>query len=771
MKDHQEEQQQQKQKPVTIETHVGEFEIIEDYVDQAPIEKNVQANEANLQQDMQAGQEMVQKAENVPAFAQQVIQPELSMDEQFQLAHKRAHETEEHPAKMKKSTLKKRRKEYEKKTAEQTAMRDLKAQLDHMKNDPVKSALLGEMTGKMGDEKVTVDVNSQYMDQMMDAVMYFSKKESLDMNQKAIMIHDMSFDLKSDRINGVLASSMEERERFTGKMFIYEKLFREAMSWDPEEFKLKDNHAMAKDKDLTTKMEKLNLIPVLKTAIAEYKQMVGGDNDTMKKYRDKYNKDKLFSEDMFKELECRLTYYEDVKAEYDCRIDLMSNKYYSLLGQSDTANLKVPDLERLSKDKNMDPELKAYYDAILRHRSRKDTGRSLKGKSAKSALEKVRKEKNTKKPDARFNSAYEDWERQLIKVDYRNFNKTRQEEFIKRGDYTIDKFKYENEAEIENEMTAVYNSLDVELTAEMKNEIKADFKDKLAASQRTRKILDSYGDDVHKMDTDLENIYNVGKKEKFTDVREERECVIAYLYNKKKEENKSTDRSLIFGRVMGPFHGSMKTLPPDEAETRKKTSAKAMYDIIDELAKEENEKKTMEKILTKYGSPEEFALKCTPEEYSHLMMLGRAGQLINHHIFEHPGDHKYLVEMIEQSQLKDFCVKLKNCAYDTINLINAYMKAIANNNYAFLDKKTMDALYRSKPQDKVKETSNVSVGGKFGIRNAAQNAKGKDRMSYFGKLYEVKIKEVETQFDKDMQTGKWKSTVDLLKKPEGAKVN
>ena len=77
MKDHQEEQQLQKKQQVTVETHVGEFEIIEDYVDQPLVEENVQANEANLQQDMQAGQEMVQKAENAPAFAEKVIQPEI----------------------------------------------------------------------------------------------------------------------------------------------------------------------------------------------------------------------------------------------------------------------------------------------------------------------------------------------------------------------------------------------------------------------------------------------------------------------------------------------------------------------------------------------------------------------------------------------------------------------------------------------------------------------------------------------------------------------
>ena len=434
----------------SIQVSTGEFEIIEDTKMQQPLEENLQTTEANLQQDMQAGQQLIQNVDQAPAFAQKVIQPEISLDEQFKTAHQRAHENELHPAKLKKSTLKKRRKEYKRKTTEQSAMLAVKAQLEDMKSGPLRTGLMAEFSNKLGDEQHTTG-DPEYMGKMMDAVMYMAKSEQLSVTELTIISHDLSLDVK----NLTKADSLQKdvRDRYNGKMLIYEKLFKDVLSWNIDEFALKDNHVMAKDANLGKKMEKLSLLPMLRTAFKEYKAACddSGFESQMEQFRDKKDRDRRFPEDLFGELESRLTYFEDVKAEYDCRIDLMSNKYYALLGQSDTANLKLPQLEELSTKKDMDPELRAYYDAIKRHRSRKDTGRSLKGKKPKNTLAKIRKEKNVKAPDAKFNTTKEDWARSFG-VNYKNTNKSRQEKFIEHGGLNIANFKCSVDSFLDGQM-------------------------------------------------------------------------------------------------------------------------------------------------------------------------------------------------------------------------------------------------------------------------------------------------------------------------------
>ena len=767
------------QQTTEVKTGVGDFEIIENNMDYQPLEENLQANEASLIKDIQAGEELIQNVQNAPGFVQNVVQPEVDMDEKFKTAHKMAHEKEAHPAKMKKSTLKKRRKEYGRKTQEQNAMLAVKAQINDMKNSALRKGLMAELSDKSEFSELSTD-DPQYMDQMMDAVMYFSKNENLSVSEMAIMTRDLSLDLKETNFNRMMSTpkGREAEERFNGKMLIYEKLFREVLSWDPNEFALKDNHVMAKDEKLGAKMEKLNLLPVVKTALDEYYDARFGDKELMKKFRDKKYKDQLFPEPLVNELKCRLKYFEDVKAEYDCRIDLMSNKYYALLGQSDTSKLKLNELDDLSKRMDIDPELKAYYDAIKRHRERKDTGRSLKGKKPAAVMDKLRKQEGIKKKNAEINSIKEEWSTKNL-VNYKDANKKRQDKLIENGDISVATRDFSNEAVVDYQIASVYKSLGKELTADNKNDIKSKLKERLKDSRIAKERLDGFDKPFNELKNELEDSYIKVNGGKISGTREERECVVAYLlgqkfeseneygYNDKqneaviKEQNKREKQSRIYGKVISKYHSSFNDLKDDGKENVAKSSAETMYNIFKEAAKEDRQKE----ILEKYSSPEEFCRKCTQEEYNYLMRLYYIGSAVNNMVFDYPESNKHLMKLINESEFKDFYIKLKTSAYAFGQSVTSYMKMMANVNYAFMDEDTLYEMGNANPITgiKPKTTDRSLEGSHLSFRVQSQSAFGQINKARVGEDFAEKREADEKQYKKEMKKGKWDKALSMTK--------
>ena len=219
---------------------------------------------------------------------------------------------------------------------------------------------------------------------------------------------------------------------------------------------------------------------------------------------------------------------------------------------------------------------------------------------------------------------------------------------------------------------------------------------------------------------------------------------------------------------MNPFHPDFRqSKNPATKKEVEQRSAKALFDMIVDAAQQD---KKQGEILSKYSSPEEFCRKCTKEEYNFLKMMFRIGSLVNNNIFDYPQENQYLMEMIDQNHLEDFYVKLKTTAYNFAGLDN-YMRLVSNNNYAFIDSKTLDMLTKADNQSMAKAqadhpSTNQTINGnkRISLRLQARAARGSSDQVRIGKSYDTRRQKDKDQFATDMKEKKWQRQIDMMKK-------
>lgn len=644
---------------------------------------------------------------NVPAepINQEPLQQEKEKDKQsyitraelsveFKFAQMKVHEYKDDLPiyGMKNSTLAKRHKEYLPKYNEKKAMLEAKNQLEEFKHGELNSLKFNELKRNAMKNSNLNFCDSDNMTAVLPLA-YFAEKENMTMDEMTVAYQDMNYDLgdvPAEGLEGLNKKAAEKvKDHFKGKMIQYEKLFSEVMSWNINDFELKNNHEMAKGDDFVEKMKRLSLIPSVKNAVTEYRTVL--EDGRMEKIRGKEAKG-VMSPELLKELEARLDYYENVGNEYQCRMDMMSNKYYTLLGQSDTANLSIADLKELAgrkKSNDKDAELCDYYDALARMKEIKRDKKSVKGKSPKDLLNAARKKRGIK-----TGSSYENHISDSLttwtgksKMECSNMFKRRQETAEKEFITDSLSYSFDDPKLVESEIDTIYKSLGITLEESKKQKILADFEKRFSDSQRAEEFLydadKNLSNMMNKMEARLLKDYPDGFA---VDLREEVYGMAEYLMDPKFIEAGEEEQYKIYRTVMLPYTKAFTKMTEEE----KKRVSDAADDAVIGVFRDTLENDHQLDILTKYGSPEEFMDKCTSEEFSYLMRLRHIGGWINNAMFEKklPG----LLKRISEDEFKKFYVQMSKSAYGFSSGLVHYVRLVANKNYAFMDKDTIQKL-------------------------------------------------------------------------------
>ena len=737
--------------------------------------KQLDSEENQEQKDIQAGDQIVKNAVQMDEWEVLELPAEKTLDEQLIEARRSAHSYEKNVAPIKKSTLKKRRAEYAKKNAEHETMSAAREQIKEFRSGETRKQLKNEFfrhAKQVGQDLLHDHVSDKFQEMAMDAVMYFQKKENLDMGDMSVMFRDLCFNVeKTDNASMKDMNNDQKKrvqEQFGGKMALYEKLFSEALSWDPEEFAIKGNHALAEDPKFTEKMEKLTLIPMLREALYEYDQMQkSGRMESMRGN----DKKAFMPEELMNELKIRLEYYENVQNEMETRMDLMANKYYALLGKSDTANIDVLTLGRygdLENSRLEDREMVDYYNAIYRSKAMKHENKELKGKSPAAALDRIRKSNKMatgKTQNAKTKKSIEEFSR-VQKITEGNVIRNRRRFAFERGELNADKFDFMSEETVNFQIEAVHKSLGIELSQDEKQGIQANFKSRLADSLHARNLLDTNVKRrkvlMEKMEKMLLEEFPKGFK---LQVREEREGILEHLLSDESEDMSIEDQYQVYRTVMLPYVNKEKQKKTIKSYTNKNRMSPDDFDPddIDEKDGEEIEleeigqgddyisEETVDTILdvfkqaltndnqldilSKYNTPQEFAAKATQEEFNKLMYLFHIGAWVNQLIFERK--NKDFIEELDDDEdqiYKDFYVKLAKAGYEFGNAVFSMVELMASPNYAFMSDATIEKLPTTNPKSKVssymKDRQNMinREKGNFRIgKNAAKRMKADEK--------------------------------------------
>lgn len=726
-------------------------EFLED--DYAQLEQK----EQNLQGDMAAGEALVQKKDILKDFEVIELPKEVkakSLDETFEDAYKAAHIFEKKTSKMKKSTLKKRRAEYAQKTTEQKTMLDVKQKVNALKSGPTRDAIQKELTSFARKKKLDSNtLSDSYLSKQMDQLMYFQEKDELTIDDMAVAYADMNLDLRNCTADKVKNLSEEEKgalsDRFTGKMAQYEKLLHEALSWKVEDFAFKDNHSMAKDPDLANKMKKLNLVPAIKAALEDYQMaMDSGMMESLRKRNGSLeNVKSIVPPELLKELESKVDFFERAQEEYEARIDLMSNKYYALLGKSDTANLDVIKLKNLGhRESNMqaDVELVAYYDAIRRNRIISGTPRSLKGKKPDQILDRIKKERGQKTDKASkkaIGDMFKDWTLQA-QGGFKDDIKKRVQFNVSKGSLGVLSFDFKDNDLITHEVKAVNKSIGAELDDKQLNKLVKAFPKRLKASKNATTLVKNGNGRLKSISEKFNKRLLAEFTEGFNrDVREEREGLAGYFMDPRFAKMSEDDQYKIVKTVMLPFTRKYDTM----TEAEKKAALEASDNQILKLFKDALEGDRQEKILSKYKNAEDFVKNCPQEDYDYILGLRHIGGWCNQFLFENRRkDQASLVQKVTKDEHKKLFIQLKSAAYGFDNGMLQEINRMTNKNFAFLDDATIDKIAemreryrRSSEKEKENNIALKAVGGKkitkslediFTTRRHALQYKGKVRI-------------------------------------------
>ncbi len=689
------------QKQKEIQSSGEEFKVtsfsLEDFLGDDYKESEPVSEEQQIKNDLFAGAEIISKNKIQDEWEIVELESAKTLDEVFEEARRTAHKHEKNVSKIKKSTLKKRREEYARKNEEHTAMREAQKKLKEFRENKVRTQLKSEFirhSEKMGQS--LGEVQEKVTSQAMDAVMYFQKREGLGVDDMSLMFRDLCFDTRKIDKDSMKKLSEEKRktasDQFAGKMALYEKLFSEALSWDPQEFAIKDNHTLALDPNFSNKMEKLSLVPILKRALDEYSDIVTeGKMGELRKNEARV----ILSPELMNELAMRLAYYEDVQIQMENSMDLMANDYYALLGKSDTANLKMDKLAELgdlNKANESDMEMTRYFNAIYRSRVAKNNGNEIKGKNPSSILDKLRKLNGLKTGKKARAATAEGIEAFTLahKVAGKRDITSRRSKAIAGWELTANNFEFQNEELIDFQIDNVHKDIKIELTKEQKDEIRTNFRERFAYSQRAGQLLvnnEERRKDLQKrLEARLLKEFPQGLKEQ---VREEREGILEYLLSPK---FKSEDEQYkVYRTVMLPIV-DRSFIPM--GEFAKEDAAKATLEIFRNTLKNDNQLE----ILSKYKTPQEFAKKATQEEFNRLMQLRHIGGWVNNLIFEKKDEAVIsLMGSDGFKEYKDLYVKLAKGAYGFCNAVLAEVKLMGNVNYSFMTDADIEKLLNVRP--------------------------------------------------------------------------
>ena len=681
---------------VQAQAQVQQFSI-QDFLgeDYAQLEEHQQQN---LENDMAAGEALLEKKDILGDF--EIIElpkeeiMEKNLDETFQDAYKTAHAFEKKTSKMKKSTLKKRRAEYAKKTEEKNAMRDVKKKVALLKNGPVREEIRMQLNKYLHDNKMFSNtIDDPTYAKMLDQLMYFRDKDGMNMDEMAESFKQMNLDIRDCSAEKVKKLGPDEKKdlmaRFTGKMRQHERLFAEAMSWNIEDFAFKDNHSLAKDPALADKMKKLNLVPALKAAISEYKSAIS--DGMMKELRLTDASHKIaIPLNVLDELEQRVVFFDRAQADYQARVDLMSNKYYTLLGESDTASMDITQLKALGAlDINMDkdPELVAYYNAVYRNRVIKGANRSIKGKKSSNVIKWIKKENNIKTDKKAEKALQLDTTKFVASMQGTGFGGA----FDKDIKYSLDKgtlankaFDFTNKDMLLDEIMAVNKTVGLTLDGKQIGKIADNFPKKLERSKKAASLLNNHKAKEREIFDKLSSRLEEETGKSLTGVREEREALCAAFANNMFKDMDAEEQYRTFKTIMTPFLESKnkdENVDKEKQAENKKASENEILKIF-RLALKDNKQ---QELLKKFENAEDFADRCTQEEYDYFMAMNRMGAWVNQFVFEHFKDHQEVFDQLTVEEHKALYLKFKCTGYEFINEINKPLKIMANKNYAFID--------------------------------------------------------------------------------------
>ena len=724
----------QQKKVEIIENDISVSKSAESEIEQPQVVEN------QLEKDMQSGNDIIQKSA-VQSDWVVMEMPEETLDEQFIKARQIAHNHEKSVSKIKKSTLKKRRAEYERKNAEHETMRAVRDELNNLYDEKLAADLqttFDQLSVKMGQP--LDNVPEKVKKQAMQATMLFQKKDGLGADDMSIIYRDLCFniDMSDEDFMKELSDEVKKRVKaqFSGKMSLYEKMFADVFSWKPEDFSFKDNHELATDPTFKDKMEKLSMLPLIKDALAEYKTVTS--DGRMERLRPDTTK-AFLPPDFITELEARVEFFENVHNDMESRMDLMANKYYALLGKSDTANMDINKLAREANaetGKSKDPEMIAYFDAIRRSKVIKKTGKEIKGKKPLTALDKIRKNKGittTKSGKQAINEGVDDFILKQKTVGATEF-KTRIRKAAQSGESSLSYTEIESPEVVSFQIDNVYKNLKLDLNEEDKQEITANYKERLKDSQHARDLILNNEQRkkalMEELDGRLFKEFPQGFK---TELREEKTGIVEYLMSPEFEmankEKKQTPYE-VYRTFMLPYLDRSFVNPIKDKED----SDKIIFKIFMDTLKNDNQLD----ILSKYKDPKDFATHATQEDFNRLMNLRHIGGWVNQLIFERKD--QAVISMLEDDDLqtyKDLFVKLRSSAYEFSLAVLAEVGLVANTNYAFMKDDTIQKLNTTKPANNSLEdmkNKQIRVDKAKGDFRIGENAK--KRMEADAKVFD-----------------------------------
>ncbi len=296
----------------------------------------------------------------------------------------------------KKSTLKKRKAEYAEKYAKMQAMKavyDKQQSYENKKNEYLQDLNKRGMVKLNSNNDIPHDAY-----EAADLVMYFDRIKGMTSKEKDDLFSVMTFDVSKLSKDEMSTKSQDKQEwlkgMFKSKVAGYEKVFADVLKWNPNDFVFSTNKDLSADQGLSEKMSRLGIIPIVLNYLSEYKQLIS-DGILGKDSEAEFNDIPVIDEEIIDELEVKASYFEQVRLQYQGRIEMMQNPYYLLMGKTAIGQLKDEDLWAHLGNTN-DPELVKYCEGLLKMRSAKINGFDPGKTAASKVISSIWKEKAKK---------------------------------------------------------------------------------------------------------------------------------------------------------------------------------------------------------------------------------------------------------------------------------------------------------------------------------------------------------------------------------------
>ncbi len=175
---------------------------------------------------------------------------------------------------------------------------------------------------------------------------YYYLEENASRNEMVDVFDAITFDV-SDLYEKMHKEDFDSKN-LRNKVKIYEKIFAEVLKWKPEDFSFSSDHGFANDKELSEKLYKLGLIPVIRDCMKEYRTLIvgiGGDRRHIQGLPDA----SALDSDLIVAISKRIDSFDNIRMQYEGLLGVMGNTYYPLIHDGSKENITEDKLAELSK--------------------------------------------------------------------------------------------------------------------------------------------------------------------------------------------------------------------------------------------------------------------------------------------------------------------------------------------------------------------------------------------------------------------------------------